>query len=139
MIAVDTNVLVRYLVRDDAAQADAARALLERLTPERPGFICREVVIEVVWVLERAYGFTRAQIADVLVELIATDSIVVEAADDMAGVVYAYREGGVGFADLMILAAAEREGAGPLYTFDRQFARTSGVDLVESATGGARA
>lgn len=138
MIAVDTNVLIRYLVRDDAEQAHAARALLERLTPGRPGFICREVVIEIVWVLERAYGFTRAQIADVVVELIATDSIVVEAADDMAGVVYAYREGGVGFADLMILAAAEREGAAPLYTFDRQFARTSGVDLVEDPTGGAR-
>ena len=91
---------------------------------------CREVTIEVVWVLERAYGFTRVQIAGVLVELITTDSIVVEAADDMARVVYAYRQGGVGFADRMILATAEREGAAPLYTFDRQFARVSGVDLV---------
>ena len=130
MIAVDTNVLVRYLVGDDAEQANAARELLERLTPEHPGFICREAAIEVVWVLERAYGFTRVQIADVLVELIATDSIVVEAADDMARVVFAYRQGGVGFADRMILAAAEREGAAPLYTFDRQFARVNGVDLV---------
>ena len=130
MIAVDTNVLVRYLVGDDAEQANAARALLERLTPEHPGFICSEVAIEVVWVLEWAYGFTRVQIAGVLVELITTDSIVVEAADDMARVVYAYRQGGVGFADRMILAAAEREGAAPLYTFDRQFARVNGVDLV---------
>ena len=139
MIAVDTNVLVRYLVGDDAEQANAARTLLERLTPERPGFICREVAIEVVWVLGRAYGFTRAQIADVLVELIATDSIVVEAADDTARAAYDYRQGGVGFADLMILSAAEREGAAPLYTFDRQLARMDGAVLVENPEGGASA
>ncbi len=135
MIAVDTNVLVRYLVNDDAAQASAARALLEGLTPERAGFICREVAIEMVWVLERAYKFSRAQIADVLVELIATDSIVVEAADDVAGAAGRYRRGGVGFADLMVLAAAHRAGATPLYTFDRRFAGMDGAILVESTAG----
>ena len=41
----DTNVLVRYLGRDDVQQADAARALLEPLTAERPGCICREVMV----------------------------------------------------------------------------------------------
>ena len=44
MTALDTNVIVRYLVRDDAEQAAAARALLDGLTPGNPGFICREVV-----------------------------------------------------------------------------------------------
>ena len=135
MIAVDTNVLVRYLVGDDAGQANAARALLERLTPEHPGFVCREVAIEVVWVLERAYGFTRARIADIVVELIATDSILVEAADDIARAAFRYRQGGVGFADLMILSAAERAGASSLYTFDRQLARMGGAVLVESPSG----
>ncbi len=56
MIAIDTNVLVRYLVCGDAEQAEAARVLLAELSPERPGFICREVTIEIVWVLERAMG-----------------------------------------------------------------------------------
>ena len=59
MIALDTNVLVRYLVRDDAEQAEAARALLESLTADRPGYVCREVAVECVWVLERAYGYSR--------------------------------------------------------------------------------
>ena len=136
MISVDTNVLVRYLVGDDAEQANAARALLERLTPVRPGFVCREVAIEVVWVLERAYEFTRVQIADVLVELIATDSILVEVADDIARAAHRYRQGGVGFADLMILSAAEREGASPLHTFDRQLARMDGAVLVEKPARG---
>lgn len=100
MTALDTNVIVRYLVNDDEEQAEAARALLEGMTADRPGFICREVAIEVVWVLERFYRFTRAQIADVLVELIATDSLVVEAADDIARATVVYREqASVGFAD----------------------------------------
>ena len=139
MIALDTNVLVQYLVRDDVEQAEAARILLEGLTAQRPGFVCREVVVEVVWVLERAYRFTRAQIADVLVELSATDSIVVEAAEDVWRAAFGYRESGVGFSDLMIFAAAQRVNAGPLHTFDRRFARMDDVVLVESASDGASA
>ena len=137
MIAVDTNVMVRYLVNDEPEQAAAVRTLLEGLTPEHAGFICREVAIEMVWVLERAYKFTRAQIADVLVELIATDSVVVEAADDVASAAGRYRRGGVGFADLMILAAAERAGATPLFTFDRRLAGVEGALLVDSPAAGA--
>ena len=133
MIALDTNVIVRYLVADDAEQAEAARALMEGLTFDSQGFICREVAIEVVWVLERFYRFTRAQIADVLVELISTDSLVVEAADDVARAAFTYRQGGVGFSDLMILSSAERSRAVPLHTFDRRLARMEGAALVETS------
>ena len=136
MTALDTNVIVRYLVGDHAEQAEAARALLERLTPGNPGFICREVVMEVGWVLERAYRFPRAQIAEALMDLTASDSLVVEHGDDVAAAAYRYRQGGVGFSDLMVLAAAERAGAVPLYTFDRRLARMDGAVLVKSAVGG---
>ena len=63
MIALDTNVLVRYLVDDDAEQALAARTLLEGLAAERTAFICREVMLELVWVLERTYRLPRERIA----------------------------------------------------------------------------
>ena len=132
-MALDTNVMVRYLVRDDAAQAEAARSLLEGLSADRPGFICREVIVEVAWALGRAYRFSRTQIADVLVELSATDSLVVEAADDVARAALQYRQGGPGFADLMILAAVARTEARPLYTFDRALGRAEGAALLEPA------
>lgn len=132
MTAIDTNVLVRYLVRDDAQQAEAARALLEGLTRERPGYVCREVVVEVVWVLERAYRFGRAEIADVLLELVATDCLVLESADDVTRSALRYRQGGPGFSDLMILAAANRVGALPLHTFDDRLARVKGAALVRA-------
>ena len=135
MIALDTNVLVRYLVNDDPMQAEAAQALLEGLTFENQGFICREVALETVWVLERFYQFTRAQIANVLIELIATDHLVVETADDIARAAFTYSQGRIGFADLLILSAASRSGAVPLHTFDRKLARMEGAILVENEMG----
>ena len=135
MTAVDTNVIVRYLVADDPGQAEAARSLLEQLTPDNPGFICREVVIEAAWVLERSYRFPRTRIAEVLMGLTASDSLVVENADDVVAAAHRYRQGGIGFSDMMILAAAERVGAAPLYTFDRRLARMQGAVLVGGCGG----
>ena len=131
MIALDTNVLVRYLVADDARQATAARMLLEGLTTERPGFVCREVIVELVWVLRRAYGFSRDRIATVLENLVSTEGLEVEAADDVARAAVSYRRGGAGFADLMIVAAAQRVGADTLYTFDRKVTQVERVTLLE--------
>ena len=130
MTSIDTNIIVRYLVGDDAEQAEAARALLDGLTLADPGFICREVVIETAWVLERSYRFTRARVAEALMDLTASDSLVVENSDDVAAAAYLYRQGGAGFSDLMVLSAAERAGATPLYTFDRRLARMDGAVLV---------
>ncbi len=130
MISLDTNVVVRYLVADDAQQAAAARSLIDSLTPGEPGFISREVVIEIVWVLERAYRLERAQISEVLLELLATDSLVLETPGDVARAASAYRRGDAGFSDLMILAAARRQSALPLYTFDRRLARLAGAVLA---------
>ena len=134
MIALDTNVLVRYLVRHDAEQAEAARALLESLTADRPGYVCREVAVELVWVLERAYGYSRDQIATVLEELVATEGLVIEAADDVARAAFRYRIGGTGFSDMMIVLAAERARALPVYTFDQKAARLEGAALLENDT-----
>lgn len=127
MTALDTNVLIRYLVADNPEQSEAARALIDQLTPDNPAFICREVVIETAWVLERSYRFPRTRIADALMDLTASDSLTVENSDDVVVAAHRYRQGGVGFSDLMILAASERVGATPLHTFDRQLGQMRGV------------
>ncbi len=132
MIALDTNVLVRYLVRDIPDQAEAAQGLLEGLTLEDPGFIGREVTIETVWVLERSYRFSREQIADIIEELTAVQSLIFEARDEVAQAASRFRQGGPDFADLMILAAAGRVGASPLYTFDQALARVAGTVLMSA-------
>ena len=135
MSALDTNVLVRYLVGDVPEQREAARELIDGLTPDEPGFICREVVLEVAWVLERSYDFTRERVADALMDMTASDSLVVEDSDDVAAAAYRYRQGGVGFSDLMILKAVERANAAPLHTFDHRLARMRGAALVGAPKG----
>ena len=135
MIALDTNILLRFLIDDDREQVEAARSLLEQLTPERPGFVCREVALEVVWVLERSYGFSRDRIATALEQLVSGDALRFEAGDDVIRAAYGYRRGGVGFADRMIAAAARRSGADALYTFDRRLAALQDVIALETASG----
>ena len=130
MIALDTNILVRYLVRDHPAQADAARQLVASLTPDSPGFICREVVVELVWVLARSYGTPREQIGTVLLGLLGSESILIESANDVGRAALGHAGGVADFADLMVVAAARRQGATPLYTFDHQAARVDGVELL---------
>ena len=130
MIALDTDILVRYLVDDDAAQVPSARALMADLTPERPGFVCREVLVELVWVLDRAYRFPRERIASAIEDLAASAELRVEAMDDVIRAADGYRRGQAEFSDRMIAAAARRAGAEALYTFDRRAARLENAILL---------
>ena len=132
MIALDTNILVRFLIRDDEGQARAAAALLQELRVEEPGFISREVAIELVWVLKNQYGFKRERLAIVFNDLLHSEALEVEAAGDVARATREFRRGGADIADRLIAAAARRAGAVPLYTFDRKAARLPGVTLVET-------
>jgi len=136
MIALDTNVLVRFLTQDDPDQAALAAEAIGGLTTDAPGFVAREVLVELVWVLERAYGCTRAQIARALERLVSAAELEVEAADDAGRALARYRDEGFGFADLMIAAAAHRAGATALITFDRKAARIEGVALIGARAGG---
>ena len=132
MISLDTNVLVRFLTQDDEAQSLAATEVIAALTPDAPGFVCREVMVELVWVLERAYGLSRDHVATAIEGLLAAIEIEIEVADDIGSALYRYRDGGFGFADLMIAAASRRAGARVLVTFDRKAAQLPGVKLVGS-------
>ena len=132
MIALDTNVLVRFLVQDDVDQAKIAEEIIDQLTDAAPGFIGREVVVELVWVLERAYGYERTDIATALDGLLSARELLLEDADDIGPALERYRNEDFGFADLMIAAAARRAGAVELVTFDRKAARLPGVRLLSA-------
>jgi predicted nucleic-acid-binding protein len=130
VIALDTNVLVRFLAEDAPEQTAAAQKLMFSLSEEEPGFVCREVVLELARVLERSYRISRARIADALVSLIAASEILVETSDDVAAAVALWR-GGPGLGDLMVAAAARRAGARTLVTFDRKAVGLPGATLLE--------
>ena len=130
MIAIDTNVLVRYLAQDDPEQGALASDLFAGLTRQSPGFVSREVLVELVWVLERSYGFNRMQVVEVLAGLVSASELEIETSKDVGRILQIYATKGFGFSDLMIYAAAQRQGADRLMTFDQKAARMDGVELL---------
>lgn len=130
MIGLDTNVIVRFLADDDPEQGALARRLFARLTADEPGFIGREVMVELFWVLSRAYGFGRETLADAMEGLIAADEILIEDHDAVAVLVHRFRTERADFADLMIVDAARRAGCSTLVTFDRRAAALPGAKAL---------
>ncbi|MGH6896882.1 MAG: type II toxin-antitoxin system VapC family toxin [Geminicoccaceae bacterium] len=116
MIAVDTNVVVRFLARDDPAQSPRAKALMETGSV----FVLRTVVLETEWVLRTTYGFDRAAIADGVTKLLGLPGVEVEEAAMVAQALDWYGKG-LDFADALHLASSGRAEA--FATFDRALRR----------------
>ena len=120
MTAVDTNVLVRFLVSDDAAQARKAKALVERLDRnEERAYVSDVVLCELVWVLTRSYGFERGQILPALERLAAAKQLRFDSVDNVLRALSAYAHGKGDFADYLIREHARAAGCSVIATFDR--------------------
>lgn len=130
MIGLDTNVVVRYIMQDDAAQSKLATRLIESLTVDDPGFVPLVAITELSWVLSTSYGLKRAQIVTVMELLLRTKEILVEAAPVVWSVLRVYRGSSADFADCLVERSAASAGCVRTMTFDRLAARDSGMTLV---------
>lgn len=131
MIGLDTNVLVRYIVQDDPVQSAAATEILEsECTPEEPGFINAITLAECVWVLERAYRHTRAQIAPILEDMLTSAEFKIEHAACAWQALQAYRQSKADFADLLIGRINRLHGCRTTKTFERQAARSADFEEI---------
>ncbi len=123
MIALDTNVLVRYVVRDDPRQGAAATKLVESAcTSEAPGFVSLIVLAEFVWVLGQGYRYRRPQIAAVLRRMLAAEDLRVERYELAWQALNLYEEGPADFSDYLIGLCGRDEKAAATCTFDRRAA-----------------
>lgn len=128
MIALDTNILLRYLVQDDPAQSAAANRLFEQqLTPERPGFVSITALLELDWVLRSQYQFSAANVAATLKQLVAADNLVCEYSAVLPEALD-YEHGDL--ADNILHLTARASGCSQTLTFDKTFARRAGVELL---------
>lgn len=120
MSAVDTNVVVRLIVKDDSEQRAAARALL------RDGiFVSHAVLMEAEWVLRSVYGFDRQTIGEALSDLLALAGVDTADTELLRWALDRYRAG-ADWADMLHLIDARGKGA--FVTFDRDLARSAGPD-----------
>lgn len=131
MIGIDTNVLVRFLTGDDPAQALRAKAVMERCTPQEPGWISVIVLCEIVWVLLRGYRYSREQVAGVVARLLRTAEFEIEDSDLARQALERFTKEGFDFADALIGLRNERSGAPQTYTFDQAAAGMPQFRLVE--------
>ncbi len=121
MIGLDTNVLVRYFVRDDAAQHQRAARLIEReCRADAPGRIALVTLCELVWVLSAGYGYSRPDIARLLQGILTASDLEVEQAPMAWDAWRLYQAGKVDFADYLIGLVHRKAGAAATYSFDRK-------------------
>ena len=127
MIALDTNVLVRFLVEDDEQQSRRAARLIEgAIERDEQLFISDIVMCETVWVLSSAYRFSRAEIVQALSGLLRARAVVFTSGDRLARALEAYAKGKGDFADYLIREHARAAGAETLATFDRSLLKERG-------------
>ena len=132
MIALDTNVLVRYFAQDDTRQSAAATRLIERtLGPANRGFISLVTLLETVWVMESRYGANAEAISDILLDLLDTAALEVQDAVAVAQAVHRYAEGDVDLHDCLIVSLAAQRKA-RVVTFDAKAAKRLGMDLLKA-------
>jgi len=126
MRAVDTNLLVRLVVRDDADQVNAAEAFVSK-----GAWVSHLALAETLWVLDAVYNRSPAQIASAIDRLLNHRELTLQDADVVARALDRFRSRpSLGFSDCLVLEIARKAGHLPLGTFDRSLARLDGTHRV---------
>jgi len=126
MLAIDTNVLVRLIARDDGGQAAAAEKFVSG-----GGWVSHLVLVETIWVLDSVYELDAARIALAVEMLLSHADLVIQDPETVAGALDQFRQKpALGFSDCLILEVARRAGHTPMGTFDRALAKLKGAQLI---------
>ncbi len=127
MRAVDTNVLVRLIVGDEARQAQAAEAFVGQ-----GAWVSHLVLAETTWVLESVYDLGPERLATAVEMLLNHQALTVQDGDTVARAQALFRDRpALGFSDCLVLEVARAAGHLPLGTFDRELATRDGAARIE--------
>lgn len=130
MIGLDTNVLVRYVTHDHPSQTPLALELINSLTMEEQGFISLVVVVELVWVLETSFRFTRSELARSLEALLRSKELVIERAEIAWQALRDFRAGRGDYSDYVMAHCGQVAGCKYTLTFDVKAAGQTGMRLL---------
>ncbi len=123
MHAVDTNLLVRLVVRDNADQVSAAEAFVEK-----GAWVSHLVLAETLWVLDAVYNRSSARIVNAVDRMLNHKELTLQDADVVARALgHSRARPSLGFSDCLVLEIARKAGHLPLGTFDRSLARLDGT------------
>lgn len=126
MRAVDTNVLLRIVVRDHPEQAAKADAYVAS-----GAWVPLIVLVEAVWVMGSVYGLDAAALARAIEMVLDHEHLTVEDPDTVTAALAHFRKHpSLGFSDVLVLEVARKAGHLPLATFDRRLARLDGAERL---------
>jgi predicted nucleic-acid-binding protein len=127
MLGIDTNVLVRFLVRDDEAQFEKARKLIKReVTAGRRVFVNQLVLMETEWVLRSRYAVPKNQIIEAISGLLNATDVQFEDEPAIEEALFIWKDSIADFADCLIGAKNRRMGCRATATFDAKASRLPG-------------
>jgi predicted nucleic-acid-binding protein len=130
MTGLDANVVIRFLIQDDARQTAAAVKVVNSLSPESPGFLSLLVVAEIVWVLTISYGFTRKEIEVTVEGLLRSKELIIEHAEIIVQALGKFKRGPADFADCLIERCGHAAGCQQTLTFDKKAVAGAGMRLL---------
>jgi predicted nucleic-acid-binding protein len=134
MLGIDTNVLVRYLVKDDARQTKAAKLAVEQAAANgQPLALSLLALMETEWVLRSRYGFDKTTVVSTIKTLLETADIAIEYEGVVEHGLYLYENGSADFTDCLMLAHYRRIGCESMLTFDTSAAKLPGAELLKLA------
>src|ERR1700744_5950322 len=127
MRAVDTNVLVRLIVRDSPEQVRVAESFIAS-----GAWVSHLVLAEAMWVLDAVYDRTPGQVAGAIDMLLNHKDLTIQDAEVVATALGHFRKGpALGFSDCLVLAIARKAAHTPLGTFDRGLAKLDGTKRLQ--------
>jgi predicted nucleic-acid-binding protein len=126
--AIDTNVLVRLIARDDTRQMNAAETFVEK-----GAWVSHLALAEATWVLSAVYERNASNIADAIEMLVHHKSLTIQDSDVVSSALEHFRKRpSLGFSDCLLLEIARKSGHLPLGTFDRDLARLPDTEKLSS-------
>jgi predicted nucleic-acid-binding protein len=127
MLGIDTNILIRFLVRDDERQFEKARKLIRReVVAGRPVFVSQLVLLETEWVLRSRYDFQKDEIIGAIAGLLDAADVQLEDEREIEQALYVWKDNNTGFADCLIGARNLKMGCSVTATFDTKASRLPG-------------
>jgi predicted nucleic-acid-binding protein len=127
MLGLDTNVLVRFLVRDHEAQFERARRLIKReVGSQEKVLISLMVLLETEWVLRSRYGLQKPHIIDAISGLLDAAELELEDEPAVEEALYLWKDSAAEFADCLIGAHHRRLGCRATATFDARAVKLTG-------------
>ena len=127
MLGVDTNVIVRYLTRDDQQQYERARRLIDReVTKGEPVLVNLLVLLETEWVLRSRYEMAKPDIVSAFSALLDTADLTFEDEPSVETAIYSWKDSAADFADCLIEARNRKLGCRATATFDGKAPKLAG-------------